>query len=273
MQAKGNLRVCVEKILRRAFTLVNNSKESITALMAICADGNIIPPSIYFPGQRLNPEYALGFPPSTHIGFTPNGWMDTCQLYGWLANHFIPNIPPHRPVLLLLDGHGSHVDYHTMHYAKENGIHINRFPAHCSHAVQPEDRGHFGVVKHNWKIACAQYAINNPGAAVTKRTFAKPFMQAFDASSGRDIIKTSFRRAGIWPINFAAIDKKVFEPARMFRSTGTTVNCKCCRTALGGEGNVEIVDVETVISLKSNSIFGSSPVSATCMYKFIYPRN
>ena len=39
-----------------------------------------------------------------------SGNMDTPTFFMWFANYFIPNLPPARPVLLLVNGHESHLD-------------------------------------------------------------------------------------------------------------------------------------------------------------------
>ena len=44
------------------------------------------------------------------MGRSDNGWMTTDFFYGWVANHFVRWIPAECPVVLLVDGHGSHID-------------------------------------------------------------------------------------------------------------------------------------------------------------------
>ena len=36
--------------------------------------------------------------------------MNTSLFYGWLGNHFAERIPPCRLVVLVVKGHGSHID-------------------------------------------------------------------------------------------------------------------------------------------------------------------
>ena len=46
----------------------------------------------------------------TYMGRSDNGWMVTQLFYGWFANQLVSHIPPERPVLLITDGHSTHID-------------------------------------------------------------------------------------------------------------------------------------------------------------------
>ena len=78
-----------------------------------------------------------------------NSWMETAQFYGWVSNHFVKRIPPIRPIVLLIDGHGSHIDYHPSLFCAGEGILLFRLPPHTSHEIQPTDREFFAAFKVN----------------------------------------------------------------------------------------------------------------------------
>ena len=120
-----------------------------------------------FPRKSLNPEYCLGFPSNVFIGFSDSGWMDTDQLiYAWVANHCVHQIPPRRPVVLLIDGHLSHVEYNASLFRRHNQILLCRLPPHTSHVMQPANRGFFNVGE--WNKACTKFYFDNPGLVVAK---------------------------------------------------------------------------------------------------------
>ena len=52
------------------------------------------------------------------------GYIDTQTFYMWFANHFIPNIPQAKPVVLIIDGHDSHLDLETFQPAEKNEIYL-----------------------------------------------------------------------------------------------------------------------------------------------------
>lgn len=216
LQSCSNRKVCVDKLMKRSFHLASSSKTSITTLQCLSASGLVIAPAVYFPGKSLNAEYCLGFPKNAYLGFSDNGWMEAYHFYAWTANHFVNQIPPKRPVVLLIDGHTSHVDYNTTLFCKDNGILLFKLPPHTSHVMQPADRGFFNVFKTEWKKACSKFAFDNPGLVVTKRTFSRVFIEAYDRSARPDVAKASFKCAGIWPVNRHNIDISLFAPAKIF---------------------------------------------------------
>ena len=56
---------------------------------------------------------------------------------------FSRNIPPTRPVLLIQDGHSSHMSIEGIEFARDNGIHMLCLPAHTTHILMPLDVGVF----------------------------------------------------------------------------------------------------------------------------------
>ena len=216
LQTGTSMKVCCDRQIRRNFQITSNSKTSITSLQCICANGTVIPPAILYPGVNFNPEYGIGFPKNFFLGFTKNGWMETSQFYAWLSNHFVKRIPPIRPVVLLIDGHASHIDYHTSLFCANNGIYLFRFPPHTSHALQPTDRGFFSVFKSNFSKEVAKFSLEHPGVTITKRTFPTIFSRAYDVSCSADTVKSSFRTTGIWPVDRLKVDHDLFNPSKVY---------------------------------------------------------
>lgn len=72
-------------------------------------------------------------------------------------------------MLLVLDGHGSHITINVIEFAKSNGIHLLCLPSHTSHILQPLD---VGVFKSFFSKACRQYMAKNPGCVVTEDVLA-----------------------------------------------------------------------------------------------------
>ena len=66
-----------------------------------------------FPGIRFRYNPLEGCVEGAYFGRSDSGWMVTELFYGWLANHFIKHITSERPVLLLVDGHTTHIDIET----------------------------------------------------------------------------------------------------------------------------------------------------------------
>ena len=59
------------------------------------------------------------------------------DLYLEWFKFFIANIPPTRPVLLIEDGHASHISIEVIKLAQSNDIHLLCLPSHTTHLLQP----------------------------------------------------------------------------------------------------------------------------------------
>ena len=99
-------------VKKAPYRVLSGSKEHITMLPCFNACGQWLPPYFLFPGKRVPVTYnpLEGGVEGSVFSVTESGWMDTQSFYMWLANHFIPNLTPARPVLLLFDSHDSHID-------------------------------------------------------------------------------------------------------------------------------------------------------------------
>ena len=178
LQTATSLKVCVDKHCRRNFQIA--SKVSITTLQCICANSNVVPPAVLFPVVNFTPEYSIGFPDNFYLGFTKNGWIETSQFYTWLTNHFVNYIPTLRPIVMLLDGHSSHIDFYVVEFCAANGILLFHLPLHSPHALQPTDRGFFLSFKSTFSKEVAKFVMQYPGVSVTKQTFSAIFRKAYE---------------------------------------------------------------------------------------------
>ncbi|KAJ8945667.1 hypothetical protein NQ318_012385, partial [Aromia moschata] len=126
------------------------------------------------------------------------GWMTT-EIFLKCLKHFLryTKASKENPVLLLLDGHGSHKGLQAMEFAKENGIIIFCFPAHCSHHVQPLDVGFFRPLHTYYDQEIELWLRNNPGKAS-----AVPFNAI-----------NSFTKTGIYPYNPDIFEDWQFAPS------------------------------------------------------------
>jgi len=85
----------------------------------------------------------IGAPPEGIGVACESGWMNAETFLQWL--HFQQHVHSSavRPVLLILDGHGSHKDMKVIEYARDNHVHVLSTPPHTTHKLQPLDRFFF----------------------------------------------------------------------------------------------------------------------------------
>ena len=103
-----------------------------------------------------------GAPPGTIFTCTDSGWINQEKYLEWFKC-FLKNIPPTRPVLIIEDGHTSHVSMEVIKLAQDNDVHLLCLPSHTTHILQPLDIAVFKPFKTYFNKACKNFISSNPG--------------------------------------------------------------------------------------------------------------
>ena len=178
----------------------------------ISADGKLYPGVFIFPRAKLCDEMVV-----------PHGWLASANKSGYmdepsflkLLKHLRNQITccPERPVLMLVDGHSSHVGYSIAMYCKQEGIILQTLPPHTSHASQPLDRGVYSAFKRYLKEGHEDWIRNHPGQAI--KIYDVPIISEpaiKKAFSSNNIIK-DFKATGIYPFSRTAIPGSMYSLA------------------------------------------------------------
>ena len=193
------------KGMRKVHGLSSGNKTQITIVACGNAAGQMLPPMVILKGERFNHEWTEGEVPNTLYGMSENGWIDQELYNSWFEKLFIPSIPPHRPVNLMLDGHKSHYTPEAISLAANQGIVILCIPPNTTHATQPLDVSFFKPLKANWSSVCYKFMTDNPGAVVTKLGFPKLFSQAWYQAIKPENLISGFRKTGVCPFKSEAV--------------------------------------------------------------------
>ena len=102
-----------------------------------------------------------------------------------------------RPVVLLVDGHKTHIDLEVSKFCRDQRIYLYCLPPHTLHITQPLDVGFYGPLKTAWGKACEKYKVANPGIPLTKYTFAWVFKDAWMDGVKVTTLVNAFRHSGI----------------------------------------------------------------------------
>ncbi|CAG2230816.1 unnamed protein product [Mytilus edulis] len=119
-----------------------------------------------------------------------------------------------RPVLLILDGHSSHITVDLLETAVSNQIEMFCLPPHTTHWTQPLDRSVFGPLKRSYNLCCEAFLRQNPGRIVTRYDFCGLFKQAFNEKMNLVNIFSGFRATGIFPFKPNAIPIEAYGPSK-----------------------------------------------------------
>ena len=156
-------------------------------------------PYVVYKGARVSPYHTIGGPLGTRYKATENGWMNADTFLDWFQLIFIPSLPSCRPVLLLLDGHKSHVGYQIRKVAQENNIHILKLPAHTTHLLQPLDVGVFNHLKRVWQATLGTFT-RQEKRIVKKVDFPKLLAEVWQNNKPEWAVG-GFQKAGVVPYN------------------------------------------------------------------------
>ena len=114
----------------------------------------------------------------------------------WLTAMGYPNT---AKVVLLLDGHYSHLDVDVLFTAAMNRVVVVCMLAHATHIVQPNDRTVNRAFKDNLDHLIASFASNN--MEVENFDIAHMSEKALEMPNVRKGIVSSFRQVGIYPFD------------------------------------------------------------------------
>ena len=108
-----------------------SGREAITVMAGISADQNVLPPFIVFKGKYIMSGWYTSNPfPGTTITATESGWMTSEAFFNWFTK-FCTTVPQ-RPLLLILDGHSTHITYQVIKHAREQDVTLLRLPPHTT---------------------------------------------------------------------------------------------------------------------------------------------
>ena len=188
------------------------SREWITVIQAINAEGWAIPPFIVVAGQYhlANWYQESNLPGDWAITTTQNGWTNNETGFEWLKHFDQHTTNRSKGVyrLLILDGHGSHHSADFEMYCEENNIITLCMPPHSSHLLQPLDVGCFGMLKKAYGREI-EHLIRCSITHVSKTEFFPAFHNAFQATMTERNIKSAFRGAGLIPFNPESVVSKL----------------------------------------------------------------
>ncbi|CAG8783178.1 12753_t:CDS:2 [Cetraspora pellucida] len=187
-----------------------SNHEHISVCPTISDAGTYIPPLIIYKGKWIIPGLLDSAPAGTVMGFTDTRYMQE-SLFRKYIEHFVNSIPPICLVLLILDGHKSHVNYTCINFCYENNILLYNLPPHTTHILQPVELP-FAQLKKIYDSECDKF-FTNSDKLVTKYIFAKLFGQAYIKTYTPTAICNAFKSTGIWPFNPDAISPSCLEPS------------------------------------------------------------
>ena len=191
----------------------DGSREFISLLACISADGSALPPLLIYKGKscdlRASWVQDLGEEEEIYFAASANGW--TCDALGrqWLERVFDRHTrvkAGNRRRLLLLDGHGSHFNMAFLESADLRRIIVMILPPHSTHRLQPLDVGLFSPLATAYSKKLNEMMTESRGMVSMSKGMVLPiFRAAWDRSFTEKNIQSASAKPGIFPVDSSTL--------------------------------------------------------------------
>lgn len=194
--------------------VTTGKSSTVTILGCGSASGVAIPPYFVFPGMRMRTELMEGATPGATGDVSESGWSNSVIFLQYLQNHFLQHVPGglHEPVLLLLDGHKSHVSVAAVEWAKEHNVILHVLPAHTSHILQPMDVGCYGPLQKIYNNLCHKQ-MRETSTVILKQDICSLACRAYTKALSAENLQSAFRKCGIYPFNADVVPAEAMAPS------------------------------------------------------------
>lgn len=204
--------VLAQKGSKAVSTVTSTERGETITLVACCnAEGNFLPPAIIMKGKNKKQEWEDGLPPGSILFMSEkSAYINSKIFLQWLRLHFIPRKPQGK-VLLILDGHASHVNsVEMLEFAESNEIIILCLPSHTTQYLQPLDRSFFKPLKGHFYESCRMWLRNHAGRRITRYQFGELLSDSWGKAATTQNGSSGFRSTGIRPLNRDVIPDYAF---------------------------------------------------------------
>lgn len=202
--------------------------KNVTVIGCVNGISQQVPPYFVFPGQRMQPSLLEGATPGTNGTVSPTDWSNTEVFYEYLKTHVLQYLPPRsqaEPVLILYDGHSSHISLDLIQWAKQEFIILFVLPPHCSHLLQPLDVSCFGPFEVAWNAALHNNLRASGGQTLSRYDVASLACKVYSSALSTANIQAAFRKSGIFPFDRSVISDHQLAPSTCFPVTAAGDAC------------------------------------------------
>ena len=190
-----------------AQAVTSGKGKTVTIIGASSASGSAVPAYFVFPGKRMNLDLLNGASAGVNGTVSDNGWSNLVVFHKYLTEHFINFVPGRdHKVLLLLDGHKSHVSLTLADWAKQHNIVLSILPPHTSHLLQPLDVACYGPFQRMYHAQCHKFIRQTP-AAITRYNICTIASKVYLRALSPGNLQSGFMKTGVYYLDRQAVPK------------------------------------------------------------------
>lgn len=198
----------------------DGNREWITVVATISMDGSYLPPSIIYQARTNNIQdsWLEDFNnEEAYFTSSPTGWTNDSVGMSWLTGVFdrytkgkARNGRDYR--LLLVDGHGSHLNMPFLDWCDQHRIIVAVYPPHSTHRLQPLDVSLFSPLANYYSQQLNQWIHDTQGLCqLNKRHFFGLFWPAYLQAFSPKNIASGWLKTGLLPFNPEQVLSKLQE--------------------------------------------------------------
>ena len=203
-----------------AQVVTSERSQTVTVLGCGNAMGTAIPPFFVFPGKRMLPSLLEGSTPGCDGTVSDTGYSNTEIFSHYVKNHFLKYVQSRsesHPLLLLYDGHRSHIGLSLIQWARQNNIILFVLPPHTSHILQPMDVGCFGPFETLYQQEAHKLMRKTTGRSITRYDVCSIACKVYDHALSPTNLRSAFKKSGIFPLNPSEISMDVIAPSLVYK--------------------------------------------------------
>lgn len=192
-----------------------SGRDNTTVLACCSASGEVLPPLIVFQGRRLWSTWkGSNDIPGTFYAATDNGWMTSAVFLEWFIKFC--ELVKDRPLLVIFDGHLTHLDMETVKYAMSQNVTIIKLPPHTTDVLQPLDKACFRPLKYKWDTSLLSWTRSNQ-RKLQKHEFVDLLCKVWPEGLTAENVRSGFQSTGIYPPNRSKYPVTRFDPIKYKR--------------------------------------------------------
>ena len=165
------------------------------------ATGRVLDSLIIFTGKNFQSTWkGSNALPNTFYAVSESGWMTT-EIFAVWFDLFRQHVTE-RPLLLIFDGHLTHILVAVIEKAIHDGIHIIKLPPHVTDKLQPLDVTCFSPLKGYWEKSLNDFVSSfGTSKAMPKSMFIDLLCKIWHKGLTPSNIISGFKRTGIYPLD------------------------------------------------------------------------
>lgn len=195
---------------KTAYNKNSEDREWVTIVETISATGEKVKPLVIFKGKRVQSTWFQSENvPDWRYTASDKGWTSYDIAIRWLKHIFDVETKPVGSTyrMLILDGHGSHVNIDFMWECYQRRIVLLFLPAHTSHVLQPLDVACFSQVKLNYRFTINDLSQLDDAAPVKKERSIHAYSEAREIGLSKKVILGGWKGSGIHPLNVQKVQQ------------------------------------------------------------------